>query len=115
MSESHTSARSASSSTIASPSPDADRDPYSRIILVLLAAALAGTAAATVGGVAFGNSVLLHTAVSLGLSSGILIGVALARGARTTPAEATTVVVGPAFVQDVATPPPQKALHLAAA
>jgi regulator of protease activity HflC (stomatin/prohibitin superfamily) len=58
------------------------RDPYRGVILVLLLAALVGTAAAIVGGVMTSNAVLFEVAITLGLAAGILTGVAMAQSAR---------------------------------
>jgi regulator of protease activity HflC (stomatin/prohibitin superfamily) len=69
-------------STPASPHSDSTRDPYRSVVIVLLAASLLGTAGAVVGGLALANPVLLDAAVTLGLSTGVLIGVALAQSAR---------------------------------
>jgi regulator of protease activity HflC (stomatin/prohibitin superfamily) len=52
---------------------------------VLLAMALLGTAAAFVGASALGNPVLTDVAVTLGVSVGVLVGVAKAQAARTRP------------------------------
>jgi hypothetical protein len=58
------------------------RDPYRGVILVLLLAALVGTAAAIVGGVMTSNAVLFEVSITLGLAAGILTGVAMAQSAR---------------------------------
>jgi regulator of protease activity HflC (stomatin/prohibitin superfamily) len=58
------------------------RDPYRGVILVLLLAALVGTAAAIVGGVTTSNAVLFEVSITLGLAAGILTGVAMAQSAR---------------------------------
>jgi hypothetical protein len=62
--------------------PHRPRDPYRGVILVLLLAALVGTAAAIVGGVMTSNAVLFEVAITLGLAAGILTGVAMAQSAR---------------------------------
>ena len=59
------------------------RDSYRGVMLVLSAAALAATVAVALGGLALGNAVLLHAAVSLGLSTGVLVGVVRSQMART--------------------------------
>jgi regulator of protease activity HflC (stomatin/prohibitin superfamily) len=64
---------------------DSARDPYRGVVIVLLALALLGTVGALAGGLALGNPVLLDAAVTLGLSAGILIGVALVQTARARP------------------------------
>jgi regulator of protease activity HflC (stomatin/prohibitin superfamily) len=61
------------------------RDPYRGAILVLLAAALLGTAGAVAGGLLLESLVLLDVAVTLGISSGVLAGVALAQHERAKP------------------------------
>jgi hypothetical protein len=66
----------------ASPPSGLRRDPYRGVILVLLLAALVGTAAAIVGGVMTSNAVLFEVAITLGLAAGILTGVAMAQSAR---------------------------------
>jgi regulator of protease activity HflC (stomatin/prohibitin superfamily) len=58
---------------------DYKRDPYRGVVIVLLAASLLGTAGAVAGGLALANPVLLDAAITLGLSTGVLIGVALAQ------------------------------------
>ena len=69
----------------ASPHSDSTRDPYRGVVIVLLALALLGTLGALAGGLALGNPVLLDAAVTLGLSAGMLIGVALVQTARARP------------------------------
>ena len=59
------------------------RDPYRGVILFLLVAALVGTAAAIVAGVMTSNAVLFEVAITLGLATGILTGVAMAQSVRT--------------------------------
>ena len=65
--------------------PGSRRDPYRGVVIVLLAAALLGTAAAVYGGFALGNPVVLDTAVTLGLSASVLVGLALTQAARAKP------------------------------
>jgi hypothetical protein len=65
----------------ASSPPGLRRDPYRGVILVLLLAALVGTAPAIVGGVMTSNAVLFEV-ITLGLAAGILTGVAMAQSAR---------------------------------
>ena len=62
--------------------PRPGRDSYRGVMLVLSAATLAATLLLTLGGMALGNSVLLHAAVSLGLSTGVLVGVVRLRMGR---------------------------------
>jgi regulator of protease activity HflC (stomatin/prohibitin superfamily) len=62
-----------------------ERDPYRGVVLVLLALTLLGAAGALAGGLALANPVLLDSAVTLGLSTGVLIGVALTQKARARP------------------------------
>jgi regulator of protease activity HflC (stomatin/prohibitin superfamily) len=61
------------------------RDPYRGVVVVLLALALLGTVGALAGGLTLSNPVLLDAAVTLGLSAGMLIGVALTQAARVRP------------------------------
>src|ERR1700722_17561495 len=60
-------------------------DPYRGVVFVLLVAALLGAAVALIGGRALENPVLLDAAVTLGLSTGVLIGVVLTQTARSKP------------------------------
>ena len=60
-----------------SPHSDSTRDPYRGVVVVLLALAVLGTVGALAGGLTLSNPVLLDAAVTLGLSAGMLIGVAL--------------------------------------
>lgn len=62
-----------------------DWDPYRGVVLVLLVAAIIGLAGAFKAGLQLGNPVLMDTAVMLGLSAGILIGVARVQVARMRP------------------------------
>jgi regulator of protease activity HflC (stomatin/prohibitin superfamily) len=62
-----------------------ERDPYRGVVLVLLALTLLGAAVAIAGGLALANPVLLDSAVTLGLSTGVLLGVALTQRARGRP------------------------------
>ena len=64
---------------------DSIRDPYRGVVIVLLALAALGTLSALAGGVALANPVLLDAAVTLGLSTGVLLGVALIQTARARP------------------------------
>jgi regulator of protease activity HflC (stomatin/prohibitin superfamily) len=59
-----------------------ERDPYRGVVIVLLIAASVGMAAAFVAGVTWANRVLLDVSVTLGLSAGILAGVAMSQAAR---------------------------------
>src|SRR5580692_2297700 len=56
-------------------------DPYRQVVLVLFAFALLGAAGAVYAGRVFRIPVLLDTAVTLGLSAAILIGVRVTRTA----------------------------------
>lgn len=67
------------------PKPGPSRDVYRGVVLVLLGGALLGTAAAIVGADMFSNTVLLDVAVTLGISTGILTGVAVAQTVRSRP------------------------------
>jgi regulator of protease activity HflC (stomatin/prohibitin superfamily) len=59
-----------------------DRDQYRSVVGVLLAVAGIGALAAIIGGFWLSNPVLLDVAVTLGLATGLLAGVALAQAAR---------------------------------
>jgi regulator of protease activity HflC (stomatin/prohibitin superfamily) len=61
------------------------RDPYSGAILALLAAAFLGALSAATGGWLLGNLILLDVAVTLGISTGVLAGVAVAQNERAKP------------------------------
>jgi regulator of protease activity HflC (stomatin/prohibitin superfamily) len=67
-----------------------NRDPYRASILVLLAATSAGALAALAGGLLIGNLMLLDVAATLGISSGVLFGVAVAQKERRTPSPCST-------------------------
>ena len=69
---------------------DSDRDPYRGVVIVFLAMALLGTAGAAAGGLMLANRVLLDAAVALGLSTGVLVGVAAAQAARGRPPQSDT-------------------------
>jgi regulator of protease activity HflC (stomatin/prohibitin superfamily) len=62
-------------------------DPYRGVVIVLMGLAFLGTVAAVFGALALANPVLLDVAVTLALSTGILIGVALIQHARAKPRE----------------------------
>ncbi len=72
-------------SVVSQPTPSpiaAARDPYRGVVLTLLALALGGTVTMTTAGVMLGNPVLLHAAITFGISAGALVGVALAQSLR---------------------------------
>jgi regulator of protease activity HflC (stomatin/prohibitin superfamily) len=69
-------------SGITSPPSGKTRDPYRGVILVLLAMALLGAAGAELGGQELSNPVLLDAALTLGIATGVLIGVAVAQTIR---------------------------------
>ena len=69
-----------------SPQPDSTSDPYRGAILVLLAAAGLGSVGAVIGGMWLGSLVLLDVAITLGISTALLGGVALAQRERARPA-----------------------------
>jgi regulator of protease activity HflC (stomatin/prohibitin superfamily) len=69
----------------ASSSPS--HDPYRGVVLVLLAVALLGVAAAMAAHGMLANPLLLDASATLGISAGILIGVALVQAARAEPAK----------------------------
>ena len=60
-----------------------DRGPHFGVVIVLLAAAFLGAVSSAAGGIALLNPVLLATAVTLLLSTGVLMGVAIAQATRT--------------------------------
>jgi hypothetical protein len=85
------------------PLPGPSLDPYRGVVFVLLALALLGTAGALAGGATFPDPLLLDTAVTLGIATGILVGVALAQAARARPpksreAESESLPAKPALV-----------------
>jgi len=87
-----------------SPQDGSRSDPYRGVVFVLLAAAVLGTAGAIAAGLLLPNRVLLDVAVTLGVSSGVLIGVAMAQAARVKPPkgdEDTTIL---ALVEGTETP-----------
>jgi regulator of protease activity HflC (stomatin/prohibitin superfamily) len=65
--------------------PTPIRDPYRAVVFVLLAAALLATSAAIAGGILLASGVLLAAAVTLGMATGVLVGVAVAQAARARP------------------------------
>jgi regulator of protease activity HflC (stomatin/prohibitin superfamily) len=65
--------------------PHAKSDPYRGVVIVLLALASLGTVAAALGAMTLGNPVVLDAAVTLGLSTGLLIGVVRVQHARAKP------------------------------
>jgi len=67
------------------PPSDSTRNPYRSVVLALLLAALPGAVLAAVGGYMLMNSVLLDIAITLGLATGMLIGVAVAQTIRVRP------------------------------
>jgi hypothetical protein len=67
------------------PSSPSGRDPYRGVVVVLFLAALAGSAGALEAGLQLGNSVLIDTALTLGLAGAILTGVLFAQTARLRP------------------------------
>ena len=72
------------------------RDPYRNVIMALLSAAFMGTVGAAVAGQMLDNAVLLNTAVTLGISTGALIGVAVAQLMRARPAKTADAIAIPA-------------------
>ena len=61
-------------------------DPLRGVVLVLLGAAVFGMIVAIAGGWALGRPVVLDAALALWLATGVLLGVARAQAARTSPA-----------------------------
>ena len=87
-----------------SPPLDSTRNPYRGVVFVLLLSALLGTVAAAVGGFLLVNSVLLDVAVTLGLATGILIGVAAAQIVRARPPKRNEETSSPEPVAETGTP-----------
>src|ERR1700723_1425574 len=67
------------------PNPDSSRGIYRGGVLVFLGAMFLGTVASVAASVVFSNVVLLDVAVTLGISSGILTGVAISQRRRARP------------------------------
>jgi len=80
------------------------RDPYRGVVAILLVGALLSTAGAIAGGLALTNPVLLDLAVALGISTGILIGVALAQSARAKRSKSLENALGPALADEAEAP-----------
>jgi hypothetical protein len=64
---------------------ESNRDPYRSVVIVLLAVAVLGAVGAIIGGLQLSNPVLLNVALTLGLSAGVLAGVATAQAMRLRP------------------------------
>jgi len=95
------------------PSPEPNTaDPYRGAILVLLAAAFLGMCGALFAGIEIGNPVLVDTAMTLGISTGVLIGVALAQRARATPSATVAQVEESSELEPNAKEPNAKGLAL---
>ena len=75
------------SATPEGPSPRSNRDPYRGVVFVLLIASVVGAAGALAGELTLANPLLLDTAITFGLATGILACVALAQAAREGPAK----------------------------
>ena len=80
------------------------RDPYRGVVIVLLTMALLGAASAVAGGLLLANPVLLDAAVTLGLATGVLIGVAMAQTSRTRPTKSAAAGSSSLPAEDRATP-----------
>ncbi len=65
--------------------PQFSRDPYRGVVIVLLTMAFLATVGAAAGGLMLPNPLLLDATVTFGLSTGILVGVAVAQTARAKP------------------------------
>lgn len=65
--------------------PNLNRDPYRGVVFVLLAMAILGMAGALAGNGLLANPLLLDTAVTMWLATGILLGVAVAQSLRARP------------------------------
>jgi membrane protease subunit HflK len=90
---------------------DSTRNPYRGVIFVLLLAALLGTIAAVVGGLTLLNPVLLDVAVTLGLATGVLTGVAVAQTARARPSKGVEETSSPEPIAEIETVAPREKLH----
>ena len=86
--------------------PFSKPDPYRGVVIVLLALACVGTVAAVFGAMILGNPVVLDAAVTLGLSTGVLIGVALVQQARAKPPRSDDGLSKPVPVEAGETPAP---------
>jgi regulator of protease activity HflC (stomatin/prohibitin superfamily) len=82
------------------PRSDSPRERYRSVILALLGTAFAGVVGAVAASVMLGNAVLLHVAVTLEISTGILIGVAAAQAMRARPAKTVDAIATPASEPD---------------
>jgi regulator of protease activity HflC (stomatin/prohibitin superfamily) len=80
--------------------PDAVRDPYRGAVLLLLVAAAAGSIAGFWQGSALANPVVLEAAITLMISTGVLLGVAVAQAARLKPRPAAAPASLPTLVDD---------------
>jgi regulator of protease activity HflC (stomatin/prohibitin superfamily) len=65
--------------------PHLGRDPYRGVVLVLLTMALLGAVGAFAGSLMLPNPLVLDAAVTLALSTGMLVGIAVAQAARAKP------------------------------
>src|SRR5580700_10971426 len=88
--------------------PFSKPDPYRGVVIVLLALACLGTAAAALGAMTLGNPVVLDAAVTLGLSTGVLIGVVRARHARAKPPKSDDGRSTPVPAEAAETPAPPR-------
>jgi hypothetical protein len=86
--------------------PFSKPDPYRGVVIVLLAMACLGTVAAAFGAMTLGNPVVLDAAVTLGLSTGILIGVARVQHARAKPPKSDVALSSPVRAEEAETPAP---------
>src|ERR1700680_2512200 len=80
--------------------PFSKPDPYRGVVIVLVALACLGTVAAAFGAMTLGNPVVLDAAVTLGLSTGILIGVARVQHARAKPPKNDVGLFSPARAEE---------------
>jgi regulator of protease activity HflC (stomatin/prohibitin superfamily) len=83
------------------PLTDSARDQYRSVILALLGATFVGTVGAVVAGLLLENAALLNAAVTFGISTGVLIGVAVAQAIRARPAKTPDVIANPASERDM--------------
>ncbi len=83
---------------------DSNQNPYRGAVLVLIGTAFLGTGGALVAGLLLANPVVLDAAVSLGLATGILIGVLESQIARAKPPKSDAGPPMPAPTEKPETP-----------
>jgi regulator of protease activity HflC (stomatin/prohibitin superfamily) len=88
-------AESDSPATVEAAAQPPARDRYRIALLAILSTAAFGAAMAVVGGIALRNPVLLDAAVTLGMASGMLLGVFLSQTARLNPVPSQATKAAP--------------------